>query len=356
MADDMGDKTELPSSRKIEEARARGQVAKSTDLSGMVDLCAAAIIIAIFGKSLITVMGTVLRDTLANHADALNAATISDVIRNSALQPMLVMLPILGLMFLIAIAAQMGQFGFLWSTDALQPKFDRLNPVNGFGNLFNRKQAVKTIVSILKLVIVLWVSWNFIQSRTGRIAGLIELSAAGGMMEILKLITELATWLLALMLILAAADFLYQRWQYTQDLKMTKQEVQDERRSMEGDPQMKGKRLGMARQIAMQRINSAVPQADVIVTNPTHYSVALKYDADTMAAPRVVAKGVDFMAMRIRQVAIANGVPIVERPPLARGIYATAEVGQEVSPEFYQAVAEVLAYVYRLNEHAKQSA
>jgi flagellar biosynthetic protein FlhB len=152
------------------------------------------------------------------------------------------------------------------------------------------------------------------------------------------------------MLIIGVADYMYQRWQYTQDLKMTRHEVTDERKSMEGDPEIKARRFRMARQMALQRVNQAVPKADVIVTNPTHFSVALRYDAETMAAPRVVAKGVDFLAMRIRQIAMTHGVPIVERPPLARALYYGVEVGRDVPAEHYQAVAELLAYVYRLDE------
>ncbi len=158
--------------------------------------------------------------------------------------------------------------------------------------------------------------------------------------------------LLALLLTIGLIDFFYQKWQHGQDLKMTKHEVKDERRSMEGDPKLKSKRFQMAREIALQRINSAVPKADVIITNPTHYSVAIRYDAATMKAPKVVAKGVDYLAMRIREVGRTHSIPIVERPPLARGLYASVEVGQEVSPEFYQAIAEILAFVYRLETQA----
>jgi len=147
-------------------------------------------------------------------------------------------------------------------------------------------------------------------------------------------------------------DLLYQRWQHTEDLKMTKQQVKDERRSSEGDPEVKSRRFQMAREIIRQRLGAAVPEADVVVTNPTHFAAALKYDSDEMAAPRLVAKGADHLAMQIRLIAVAHGVPIVERPPLARALYRNVEVGQEVPSDLYEAVAEVLAYVYRLEGRA----
>jgi flagellar biosynthetic protein FlhB len=159
----------------------------------------------------------------------------------------------------------------------------------------------------------------------------------------------LALRILAVLLVLALIDFSYQRWKHSEDMKMTKQQVKDEMKQTEGDPEVKRRRMRMQQQIAMQRISSAVPQADVIVTNPEHISIAIQYDADRMHAPKVVAKGADFIAIRIRQIATRHGVPIVERKPLARALYRDVGVGQEIPPDFYSAVAEVLAYVYRLS-------
>ena len=169
---------------------------------------------------------------------------------------------------------------------------------------------------------------------------------------IADLMLIVALTVLAILILLAILDFLYQKWQTTQDLKMTKHEVKDERKSMEGNPEVRAKRMKMARQMAMQRLGRDVPDADVVVTNPTHVSVALKYDSEMMAAPRVVAKGADFVALRIRQIAATHGVPIVERPPLARALYARCEVGDEIPERDYEAVAEILAYVYRVSGEA----
>jgi flagellar biosynthetic protein FlhB len=228
------------------------------------------------------------------------------------------------------------------STQALEPKFDRLNPVQGLQNLYGRKNMVRSGLNIVKLLIVCCVGYAYLSRCVAEIAMLPVLELKGMLAVAGELMLHLVMWLLALLLVLGVADFMFQKWQHTQELKMTKQEVQDERRSMDGDPQIKGRRLR----------NKAVPNANVVVTNPTHFSVALQYDQGSMAAPRVVAKGVDHMALRIRQVAMIHKVPIVERPPLARALYAEVEVGQEINEELYQAVAEVLAYVYRLEKEA----
>jgi flagellar biosynthetic protein FlhB len=352
MAEDLGEKTELPTGRRLSDARERGQVAKSQDLSSAIDLITSVALIAVFGGSLIKSIAGVMRHVLERPYDAMEPKAMGGLLFTMMGQSAAAVAPVLGLLFILGIAAHVMQVGFLFTTQPLQPNFSRLNPINGLGRLFGRRNLVKTLVSFIKLTIVVIVAYLYMSGVLPRIAGLPLLTALAGIGVIGKLALQLAVWLLAVLLILGVTDWLYQRWQHTQDLKMTKDEVKDERRSMEGDPQVKGRRFKLMREMALQRINQSVPKADVIVTNPTHYSVAIEYDAKTMRAPRIVAKGVDFMAMRIRQVAMIHKVPIVERPPLARGLYYGVEVGQEVSPEFYQAVAELLAYVYRLERAA----
>jgi flagellar biosynthesis protein FlhB len=352
MADDMGEKTELPSERKLFEARERGQVPKSTDLAGALELIVVVLLLVVFGGGVLRALAEVMRRCLVGGADALTLPTLALMGREVIVPIVIAMAPILGLIVIGAFVAQVGQFGLLFTTQPLTPKFDRLDPVKGLSNTFGRKNMVKTGLNVLKLGVIGWVGYSYLSGAIDQVATLPALSVVSGFHAVGVLALKLAVWLLVVLLLIGVADYLFQRWQHTQELKMTRQEVQDERRSMEGDPAVKGRRMQMMRKIAMQQINQAVPKADVIVTNPTHYSVAIQYDTDTMKAPRVVAKGADFLAMRIRQVAITHGVPIVERPPLARGLYAGVEVGQEIRPEFYQAVAEVLAYVYRLEREA----
>jgi len=351
MADDMGEKTEAPTGRRLEESRSKGQVAKSTDLSGAIDLIGAAILLVIFGRELVDACGNLMKRFLLEHAsvDPIEPAGIGVLLMNNTHGVLLAMAPLVGIMVLIAIAAQALQVGWLFTLYPIQPNLSKLDPIKGLGRVFGKRGVVKTGANSLKLVVMLIIAAIIIRKDLDEIAGLPRLNMAAAMAMIGEMIYQLVKWLLALLLLLGIVDYFVQKHQHTQDLKMTKQEVRDERRSMEGDPEIKGRRLRMAREIAMQRINSAVPQADVIVTNPTHFSVAIKYDSESMRAPVVVAKGADDLAFRIRDLARTHGVPVVERPPLARALYHGIDVGREIDPEHYQAVAEVLAYVYRLD-------
>ncbi|CAG0999762.1 Flagellar biosynthetic protein FlhB [Phycisphaerales bacterium] len=352
MAEDLGEKTEAPTSRRLEEAREKGQIAKSQDLASAIDLIGAAIVILLLGAFVANGMAEVVRRVLGDDSPLLDAEFAGELIRDVSIRAGLAVAPVLGIVVVIGIISHLLQVGPHFTTQPLVPNFERLNPVAGLGRLFGRRNLVKTLVNSLKLVLVLVVSYVVLQGAVAQVAAFPRLHLQGSLGVLGKLALELAAWLLVLLLVLGFIDYLFQRWQHTQDLRMTKEQVKDERRSMEGDPKVKAARSRLARQIALQRINQAVPKADVIVTNPTHFSVALKYDEATMRAPRVIAKGADYLAFRIRQVAAINRVPIVERPPLARALYAGCEVGEEIPPELYQAVAEVLAFVYRLESEA----
>lgn len=350
MAEELGERTEHPTSRRLTEARERGQVARSQDLGAAIDLAAAAALIVVFGAWGMTALGAIVRGLLGDGApgDPTDAGSIWAAVAWAGEKAAWLLGPALLVAFLVGMAGQMGQVGWLWTTQPLRPKWDRLNPVAGFARLFNRRNLVKTLVNTLKLAMVVAVAALVIARRVPALAALPRLEAPAAMYMAAKLALELVLWLLPLYLLIGLIDFLYQRWQHTQDLRMTRQEVQDERRSSEGDPEVKRRRLRMAYEIALHRIRTDVPKADVVVTNPTHFAVALKYDAATMKAPKVTAKGADLMAFRVRETAVAHGVPLVERPPLARALYWGVDVGQEISPEHYEAVAEVLAYVYRV--------
>ncbi|MCE7974877.1 MAG: flagellar biosynthesis protein FlhB [Leptolyngbya sp. PLA1] len=352
MAEDMGDKTEAPSSRKLEEARSRGQVAKSQDLAGAIELVGALVVFVVFGALMSRSLLAILRRVFEDGYGVSGVQGLGTLLTAVAVDAAWAVLPALGLLAGVCILAHFVQVGPLLTGHPLIPKLSKINPVAGAQRLFDRRNAVKTLTQIVKIALVAAVGWVFLASRADVVTALPRLGLWGALSELGGMALELALWLLAILLVLGIADWAFQKWQHTQDLKMTKEEVKDERRSMEGDPEVKGRRLRLARQIAMQRVGMAVPEADVVVTNPTHFSVAIKYDPETMKAPKVVAKGADFLALRIRQVAAANRVPMVERPPLARALFAGVEVGEEISPEFYQAVAEILAFVYRLDREA----
>jgi flagellar biosynthesis protein FlhB len=354
MAEELGEKTELPTSRRLTEARGRGQVAKSQDLSGAIDLIGGAIVLIVFGGFAVVTLGSMMKRILEwqTQGDPLDIASLHSAALWAVGQAAWIVIPMLLMMFAIAWIAQIMQVGVLFTSYPLQPKLERLNPVAGVKRLFNTRNLVKTIANTLKLVLIGIVATLVVWRHLPAVAALPNLPLLPAVYKLLLIALELTAWILLILLILGIIDYMYQRWQHTRDLRMTKQEVKDERRSMDGDPDIRARRLRMARDIALQRVQQAVPKADVIVTNPTHFSVALKYDQATMRAPRVVAKGVDYMAFRIRHVALASRVPIVERPPLARGLYWGVEVGQEIPAEYYEAVAEVLAYVYRIEGRA----
>jgi flagellar biosynthetic protein FlhB len=358
MAEDMGERTEAPSGRRISEARSRGQIARSTDLTAAIDLIGGVVLITVMGATGVAILGRLMRRILQNDTpgDLFDLESIRPLVVYSALQAGKVVLPALLATMLVGIIGNFIQVGSLITFEPLKPNWARLNPFSGIGRLFGMRNTVRTGVGIVKLGVVGLVSGVVIARHFAHIAALPNLGVFAGVWFILKMSIELAAWLLALLLVLGLIDYFYQRWQHTKDLRMTKQEVKDERRSMDGDPEIKSKRARMAREIAYQRIRQDVPRADVIVTNPTHFSVALKYDQKSMRAPKVVAKGADDIAFRIRELGVANGVPIVERPPLARALFWGVDVGREIAPEFYEAVAEVLAYVYRLERRAAEDA
>lgn len=354
MAEELGERTELPTGRRLSEARSQGQVAKSQDLASAIDMIGAFTLIACFGGSTIGALASLLRRILQNQApgDPLDPNTIGELLLWVGVQLAWILGPALLAMFLIACLSHFLQVGWLFTTDPIHPRFSRLNPIAGFQRFFSIRSMMKSGVNTVKLFAAIAVVYLVFRKQLPQLAALPALGMVQGLYKTLLLGVTLALWLLSLFLAIGLIDFTFQRWRHTQDLRMTRQEVKDERRSSEGDPEVKARRFRMAREIALQRIQQAVPRADVVVTNPTHFSVALQYDSNSMHAPRIVAKGADFLAFRIRHVAVGSGVPIVERPPLARGLYWGCEVGQEIAPEFYEAVAEVLAYVYRLEGRA----
>ncbi len=353
--DDLGERTEEPTARKLSQARKKGQVPKSQDLSGAISLLGAMIVFLALGSSVGAMFSSILRRTLGGEisADIRSTETIYAASKAVAYEAMVTVLPI---MVLAAIAAYIGGFlqvGWLITGEPIRPKFSKLSPKAGLKRILGMRALMKTLINSLKLSVMVIVSTLFIMANLDAIAVMPKLTPLMALTNALRLIFILALILIALLIFIAIIDFIYQKWQHTKDLRMSKQEVKDERKSMDGDPMVKGKRRQMAREIVMQQIGKAVPEADVIVTNPTHFSVAIRYDPEKMGAPRVTAKGADLVALRMRQIARQNEVPIVERPPLARALYWGIDVGQEVTLEHYEAVAELLAYVYRIDGRAE---
>ncbi|MEM1164907.1 MAG: EscU/YscU/HrcU family type III secretion system export apparatus switch protein [Planctomycetota bacterium] len=354
MADDMGEKSEEPTAKRLAQARSDGQIGRSQDLSSAILLIGGVLLLAIFGFGVVERFRTVMDWSLAGR-DMSAADILSDTMEGVTWSAHVMvggLIPIFLLIFVVAYLGGLLQVGLLFTPKTLQPKLDKLNPQKGLTRLFSKKSLVKGGLDPFKFVVLAAVMIFVIHRHDATLYGMPAMGLMRGLAEMGRIAVELVIVALLMLLILGIVDFIYQKWQMHQDLKMTKHAVKDERRSMEGDPQLKGQRFKLAREMLTQQLGKAVPEADVIVTNPTHYAIALKYDGEAMAAPRVTAKGADYVAMRIRQLAVMHGVPIVERPPLARALYDSVPVGGEVSPAHYEAVAEVLAYVYRLEGRA----
>ena len=352
MPDEFGEKTEAPTTRRRQEAREEGQVARSQDLTAAIMLFGAMLLLYVFAPMMLSVMKVLVETGLTGGADLAADSTedVGKVWSTSMRIASRIVAPVALGVLVLGLGASVLQVGFMVTVKPITPSLGKISPLRGLKNLFSLRSGMRAVMSILKVAVVLAVvAWTISEQMTG-VIGLLQLNSAAVLAAASMLVFELALRITAVLLILAIFDYIYQRWQQEKDLRMSKQEVKEEFKRMEGDPLVKQRRAKVARQLAMQRIQMAVPGADVIVTNPTHFAVALKYDGDSMVAPKVVAKGADFLAARIRQLAIAHNVPIVERPPLARALYQTVEVGQEIPDQFYGAVAEVLAYVYRLSE------
>jgi flagellar biosynthetic protein FlhB len=257
---------------------------------------------------------------------------------------------------LVAIVINLIQVGFFLNFSRIQPRASALNPFKGLSKIFSgRDGLVHMVMNLLKLVFVALVAYSAVHGKLPLILSTQQLDFVQIFGLGAQIVYSIALRIGAVLLVLAILDYAWQRWRNEQQLKMSKQEIKEEMRRMEGDPQIKSRRRQIALQRIVQGIRKNVPTADVIVTNPTHYAVALKYDAETMHAPKVVAKGADFLAQTIREIAVANGVPILERAPLARSLYRLVEVGQEIPEQFYSAVAEILAYVYELSGRVRQA-
>ena len=350
MADEtQGERTEPASPRKRREARESGQVGKSQDLNTAVILLAALLILNFLGGSLLEGLGALVSSTLANlNTVPMTVDTLHSYAGAGTLWLVRMLLPLLIGLFVLAIGISLLQVGPGLSLKVFMPKASRFNPISGLKRMFSSRCGVKLFMALIKVTIVGAVLYWTISDRLNEIVPTMKLSVGAILVYLADSCYTVGLRIAVALLILAILDYSYQRWKHEQDIKMTKQEVKDELRRYEGDPKIKERRLRAQRAIANQRMMQQVPQADVVVTNPTELAIALRYKREEMAAPRVVAKGAGYIARKIREIAVANGIPIVEKKPLAQVLYRTVQVGQEVPADLYQAVAEVLAYVYEL--------
>jgi len=351
MAESTGDKTEEPTPRRRQEARDKGNIARSADLTASGILIGMMLLLSWYGAGLMATLHLITLDLLGDRSmRTVDGSDIFPTIVSSIAAVGHAMLPIFIGLVLIAIITNLVQVGLIFNVKRLQPNLGAVNPGRGLGKFFGKdgRAGFALVMNFAKMLLVSLVAYSAIHNRLGTILTIqqldhIQIFALGA-----ELIYQIGIRLGIVLFILALIDFLYQKWKHHQSLKMTKQEVRDEMRSMDGDPHIKARRRQIQMHLHREQMKRAVPTADVVVTNPTHYAVALKYEHGRMHAPTVVAKGVDHLAIRIRELAAMHGVPIVERPPLARALYQMCEVGNEIPEQFFSTVAEILAYVYEL--------
>ncbi|QDU72171.1 flagellar biosynthesis protein FlhB [Mucisphaera calidilacus] len=352
MAESAQEKTEPATPRRRQKAREEGNVAKSMDLTASVALLLGVALLYMLGRQMFGGMkGLVERALRADFAS--NPARAEDLV--AALADGIYVYvelaaPFMGAMAFVALVATLYQVGLLLTTKPLAPKLSKFNLIKGAQQMVNLRALMRFVQSMLKVVLLLGLGGLLVYLDIEKLLHLALLDVEPAFAGACELVFSLSVKLALMLLILGVIDYAYQKWQHEEELKMSKQDVKEEMRNMDGDPMVKQRRARVARQLAMQRVSAAVPQADVIVTNPTHFAVALKYDASTMKAPKVLAKGADYLAMRIRQIAAVHGVPVVERKELARALYREVDPGMEIPGEHYAAVAEILAYVYRLSK------
>lgn len=352
MPETAADKTEQPTPRRIRKAREQGQVPQSQEFSSFVTLVVMVAAVALLAPHLLNWATTELRQGLgAGNNVFADQRTFMSFVSTKLMNVLLVTAPILAALVVAGIAGSVLVSGPNFSAKAVQFKLNAINPVAGFGRLFNAKSLVKLICSICKLLFVGAVVWFYVQNRIEALAALRWAWSTQIIAAMAQLILGMMIRVCIALLVVALADLAWQKWKYIEDLKMTKQEVKDERKETEGAPEVKVRIRKIQYEIALRRITKEVPKASVVLVNPTHYAVAIRYDAKTMECPVLVAKGVDYMAEKIREIARAYGVPILRRPELARTIYDTLKPGQPIPPELYVAVAEILALIYRLKRN-----
>jgi flagellar biosynthetic protein flhB len=345
-----GDKTEKATPKKLDDARKEGRVARSSDLINGFMLLLMFFVLKLFGG----IMAGLFLDSFVKYYnkasdismevfDVRQAVNLSNEI---VLDIVIASLPVLIGSFVVALVGNIVQVGWKVTGKPLKPKLDRLNPIGGLKRMFSQEKVVELIKSILKVLAIALVAYNEVKDRWKFILNLYDFEFMQAVLNIFDIVLDVGIKISVIFVVIGLADFGYQKWKHLHDLRMSKQEVKDEMKQSEGDPQIKGQIRQKMREGARRRMMQELPKADVVITNPTHFAVAVKYDKETAEAPYVLAKGADYVAANIKEIAKQNNIEIVENKPLARMLYYNVEIGDQIPPELYQMVAEVLAYVY----------
>lgn len=350
--DEGGEKTEDATPKKLKEAREEGQVAKSTELNTAVMLFALFLVLKIYigsiGNQFIDVYEKIYGSITLVVEDDMSMNIIMSLLGYSIKTIILIALPIFLVGVVVGFLVDKVQIKWKVTTKPLKPKLSKLDPIKGFKKMFSKEKLVQLLFSLLKIILIGVLVYDTLKDQWGLILSLYDFSLFQAIGVIGSMVISLGMQISSVFLVIGFADLFYQRMKFKKDMKMSKKEVKDEWKNAEGDPHIKGKIKSKMLEASRRRMMSAIPNADVVITNPTHFAVALQYDRESGAAPVVVAKGADFMAQKIKDIAKENKVEIVENKPLARMLYFNVEIDQEIPQELYQMVAEILAYVYRI--------
>ncbi len=346
--EDAGEKSQDPTPHRRQQAREQGQVVHSQDLAAAALLTVGLFLLLTMSGPVIEFFENFLRTQLSDAWLSVDRETVTVFFWASGWELAKAMLPVLGLLLLAAILAHLFQVGFIFLPEKMLPDFARVSPLAGMKRIFSMASAVQMVFGCFKIAIVAAVAYSSLADRQAELLALagLDLPQIAGFLAEILLWTSIKVCIA--LFLLALFDYLYQYWRQEQSLKMTSQEVREEMKNLQGNPEIISRRRNVQRQLAMNRLKSAVPKADVVITNPTELAIAIQYDMETMAAPIIVAKGAGVIAAQIRRLALENGVPIVEKKPLAQALYKEVELNHPIPDKMYAAVAEVLAYVYQL--------
>ncbi len=345
------DKSEEPTSKRLEEARKKGQIARSKELNTLAVTLAGAAALLMFGAQMGQAMLGMMRGNFSLPREVLqDEGAMASHLLATGMEALLALQPFLLVLLIASIVGPIALGGWLFSSEALMPKFSRMNPLEGIKRMFSTKALVELLKALAKFVVILLVALAVISSDREDLLAIANESVESAILHSMRVVGWSLLWLACGLILIAAVDVPFQLWDTKQKLKMTKQEVKDEYKDSEGKPEVKSKIRQLQRQMAERRMMQQVPEADVVITNPTHFAVALKYDPAKGNAPMLLAKGGDFLALKIREIAQENSIMLLESPALARAVYYSTEVDQEIPAGLYLAVAQVLAYVYQLRQ------
>lgn len=349
---DGADKTEEATPKKLSDARKEGQVAKSQELSTAVMLLALFVIL----KAAVSYIGNRFLRCYLDTYQAIDVYSVEDFtpsmasafLRDGLVEVLLICLPVFAVAVAAAFAVSIAQVKWEVTAKPLKPKFDKFNPLKGFKRIFSKDKIVELVKAVIKIALIFYLAYSDLEEAAGAVVSLYDFGLEQAVIYIGNFVINLGIKISAVYLVVGLADYIYQKFKFKKDLRMSKQEVKDEYKKQEGDPQVKGRIKSKMREVSQRRMMQKLPEADVVITNPTHFACAIKYDKEVAEAPVLIAKGADYVAQKIKDAAKEYNIPIVENKPLARMLYYNVDLDSEIPQELYQMTAEVLAYVYRL--------